>query len=83
MGGDGITRRLSILVAIAIASGCMRTARPETSPQANVAEEKSAQAECTRLIADTVKLRSIVSDSGRRDSLNALCRKRYLNVRVF
>ena len=76
-----MTTRILIFLAIALTSACMRRTPPQAAPP--VSEEKAARDECTRMIADTVKLRSIVTDSVRRDSLNARCRKGYMNIRVF
>jgi len=73
--------RLLVPVALVLISGCLHNQR--SRPAAPNVDTKTAQADCTRLVADSAKMRTIVSDPARRDSLNALCRRHYLNIRVF
>lgn len=76
-----MVRRFLLPLVLVLIAGCAHNQRPQ--PAAPAVDAKTAQADCTRLVADTARLRRIVSEPAGRDSLNALCRKGNVNIRVF
>lgn len=67
---DSMMRQLLAPVALILICGCLHNQRHAASSSI----DEITQANCTRVIADTAQLRSIVNVPGRRDSLEALCR---------